>query len=220
MMRFITFWFLLTLFPTCFAQTRQVGSSVSAVFSVEAIPDSIFRLMQGRSYTAGCTIPRSELRYLRLSHFDAEGQEHVGEMVCHRRIAQEVCDIFRTLYQARYPVERMQLIDRYEADDERSMQANNTSCFNYRTVAGTRTLSAHARGMAIDLNPRYNPHVRQSGGKRRVSPCGSEPYADRSKSYPYKIVQGDLAHRLFRQHGFQWGGAWRSSKDYQHFEKK
>ena len=220
MMRFITFWFLLTLFPTCFAQTRQVGSSVSAVFSVEAIPDSIFRLMQGRSYTAGCTILRSELRYLRLSHVDAEGQEPVGEMVCHRRIAQEVCDIFRALYQARYPVERMQLIDRYEADDERSMQANNTSCFNYRTVAGTRMLSAHARGMAIDLNPRYNPHVRQSGGKRRVSPCGSEPYADRSKSYPYKIVQGDLAHRLFRQHGFQWGGAWRSSKDYQHFEKK
>ena len=220
MMRFITFWFLLTLFPTCFAQTRQVGSSVSAVFSVEAIPDSIFRLMQGRSYTAGCIIPRSELRYLRLSHVDAEGQEHVGELVCHRRIAQEVCDIFRTLYQARYPVERMQLIDRYEADDERSMQANNTSCFNYRTVAGTRTLSAHARGMAIDLNPRYNPHVRQSGGKRRVSPCGSQSYADRSKSYPYKIVQGDLAHRLFRQHGFQWGGAWRSSKDYQHFEKK
>ena len=220
MMRFITFWLLLTLFPTCFAQTRQVGSSVSAVFSVEAIPDSIFRLMHGRSYTAGCTIPRSELRYLRLSHVDAEGQEHVGELVCHRRIAQEVCDIFRALYQARYPVERMQLIDRYEADDERSMQANNTSCFNYRTVAGTRTLSAHARGMAIDLNPRYNPHVRQSGGKRRVSPCGSEPYADRSKSYPYKIVQGDLAHRLFRQHGFQWGGAWRSSKDYQHFEKK
>lgn len=220
MMRFITFWFLLTLFPTCFAQTRQVGSSVSAVFSVEAIPDSIFRLMQGRSYTAGCTIPRSELRYLRLSHVDAEGQEHVGELVCHKRIAQEVCDIFRTLYQARYPVERMQLIDRYEADDERSMQANNTSCFNYRTVAGSRTLSAHARGMAIDLNPRYNPHVRQSGGKRRVSPRGSAPYADRSKSYPYKIVQGDLAHRLFRQHGFQWGGAWRYSKDYQHFEKK
>ena len=220
MMRFITFWFLLTLFPTCFAQTRQVGSSVSAVFSVEAIPDSIFRLMQGRSYTAGCTIPRSELRYLRLSHVDAEGQEHVGELVCHRRIAQEVCDIFRTLYQARYPVERMQLIDRYEADDERSMQANNTSCFNYRTVVGTRMLSAHARGMAIDLNPRYNPHVRQSGGKRCVSPRGSQSYADRSKSYPYKIVQGDLAHRLFRQHGFQWGGAWRSSKDYQHFEKK
>ena len=74
--------------------------------------------------------------------------------------------------------------------------------------------------MAIDLNPRYNPHVRQSGGKHRVSPCGSQSYADRSKSYPYKIVQGDLAHRLFRQHGFQWGGAWRSSKDYQHFEKK
>ena len=219
-MRFITFWFLLTLFPTCFAQTRQVGSSVSAVFSVEAIPDSIFRLMQGRSYTAGCTIPRSELRYLRLSHVDAEGQEHVGELVCHRRIAQEVCDIFRALYQARYPVERMQLIDRYEADDERSMQANNTSCFNYRTVVGTRMLSAHARGMAIDLNPRYNPHVRQSGGKRCVSPRGSQSYADRSKSYPYKIVQGDLAHRLFRQHGFQWGGAWRSSKDYQHFEKK
>ena len=219
-MRLITFWILLTFFPTCFAQTRQVGSSFSAVFSVELLPDSVFLLMQGRSYAAGCTIPRSELRYLRLSHYDAGGQVHVGEMVCHRSIAQEVRDIFRALYEARYPVERMELIDRYDADDERSMQANNTSCFNYRTVSGTRTLSAHARGMAIDLNPRYNPYVRQSGGRRRVSPRGSDSYADRTIFFPYKIVPGDLAHRLFRQHGFQWGGAWRKSKDYQHFEKK
>ena len=220
-MRFITFWFLLTLFPTCFAQTRQVGSSVSAVFSVEAIPDSIFRLMQGRSYTAGCTIPRSELRYLRLSHFDAEGQEHVGEMVCHRRIAKDVCDIFRALYQARYPVERMQLIDRYEADDERSMQANNTSAFNFRRVAHTRNLSKHALGMAVDINPLYNPHCKRlSSGRTVTEPPQGLPYSHRSRSFPYKIEEGDACHRLFVRHGFIWGGSWRKSKDYQHFERR
>ena len=219
MMRFITFWFLLTLFPTCFAQTRQVGSSVSAVFSVEAIPDSIFRLMQGRSYTAGCTIPRSELRYLRLSHFDAEGQEHVGEMVCHRRIAQDVCDIFRALYQARYPVERMQLIDRYEADDERSMQANNTSCFCYRKVKGQIRLSKHALGLAVDVNPLYNPCVRTIRGRRSVQPANGLPYIDRKAAFSHKISREDVAYKYFTQRGFRWGGAWRSLKDYQHFEK-
>ena len=189
-------------------------------FSVTSISDSLFARMQGKSYPEGCTVPRSDLRHVRVLHVDAQGKVHKGELVCNKAIAQDLVDIFRQLYQARYPIERIRLIDDYEADDEQSMRDNNTSSFCYRTVSGSKKLSKHALGLAVDINTRYNPWVRKSSdGRQLVSPDNGRPYADRRKSYPYKIVKGDLLYRLFIQHGFRWGGNWRTMKDYQHFEK-
>ena len=189
-------------------------------FSVSLISDSLFARMQGRSYPEGCTIPRSELRHVRVLHVDAKGKVHQGELVCNKAIAQDLVDIFRQLYQARYPIEKIRLIDDYEANDELSMRDNNTSSFCYRIVSGTKKLSKHAMGMAIDINTRYNPWVRKGAdGQQLVSPDNGRSYADRRKTYPYKIVKGDLLYRLFIQHGFRWGGNWRTMKDYQHFEK-
>lgn len=114
----------------------------------------------------------------------------------------------------------MVLVDEYRADDETSMRANNTSCFCYRTVAGSRKVSAHAMGMAVDINPLYNPYVkRRANGRLFIQPANADPYTHRERRFDYKIERGDLCHRLFLQHGFSWGGAWRSLKDYQHFEK-
>ena len=189
-------------------------------FSVSPLSDSLFARMQGQSYPEGCTVPRSDLRHVRVLHVDAQGMVHKGELVCNKAIAQDLVDIFRQLYQARYPIEKIRLIDDYEADDEQSMSDNNTSSFCYRTVSGTKKLSKHALGMAVDINTRYNPYVRKGAdGRQLISPDNGRPYADRRKSYPYKIVKGDLLYRLFIQHGFQWGGNWRTMKDYQHFEK-
>ena len=189
-------------------------------FSVTSISDSLFARMQGKSYPEGCTVPRSDLRHVRVLHVDAQGKVHKGELVCNKAIAQDLVDIFRQLYQARYPIEKIRLIDDYEADDEQSMSDNNTSSFCYRTVSGTKKLSKHALGMAVDINTRYNPWVRKgTDGRQLVSPSNGLPYADRRKQYPYKIVKGDLLYRLFIQHGFHWGGNWRTMKDYQHFEK-
>jgi hypothetical protein len=100
------------------------------------------------------------------------------------------------------------------------MQANNTPCYCYRPIAGSTKLSNHARGMAIDVNPLYNPCVRRKkDGTLKVEPATGRPYVDRSKSFKYKITTNDLCYRLFLQHGFRWGGSWRTLKDYQHFEK-
>ena len=189
-------------------------------FSVQPIPDSVFLRMQGRSFPENCTIHRADLRYLRLSHFDAEKKEHVGEMVCNKAIANDILEIFRELYRQKYPIQRIRLIDDYEAVDERSMRDNNTSCFCYRKVSGTTKLSKHAMGMAVDINTLYNPYVRTGkDGRRIVEPATATKYVDRSKSFPYKIVKGDLLYRLFLQHGFKWGGSWQTMKDWQHFEK-
>jgi hypothetical protein len=176
--------------------------------------------MQGRSYPQGCEVPRSDLRYLELSYVDFEGHEHLGQMVCNRHIADDLLYIFRRLYEARYPIASMRLIDDYGADDARSMAANNTSCFCYRRVAGSTALSKHSRGMAVDVNPLYNPCVYVRSG--RVLPPEGRAYAhgrDRCKDIPGKIDTADLCYRLFVSRGFRWGGAWRTLKDYQHFEK-
>ena len=209
-MRRIVFIIFMLAAMACHAQT----------FTIDTISDGVFQRMQGKSYKKGCTVARAELCYLRLSHYDKDGREHVGELVCNKAIAEDLKAIFQELYKQKYPIERMRLIDDYDGDDERSMAANNTSCFNFRSIAGSGKLSKHATGMAIDINPLYNPYVkRRKDGTTFVQPATATKYADRGKAWPYKIERGDLCHRLFVAHGFRWGGAWASQKDYQHFER-
>ena len=199
--------------------SATLSAQQTQAFTIDTISDEVFARMQGRSFPEGCTIKRSDLRYLRLLHRNADDSICQGEMVCNKAIAEDLIDIFRNLYEAHYPIERMRLIDDYDADDEASMNDNNSSCFCYRVVDGTKKLSNHARGLAVDINTRYNPYVRQRNGRWLISPEKGKPYADRSKRFQYKIVEGDLCHRLFLEHGFKWGGSWQTMKDYQHFEK-
>ena len=197
------------------------GDGTEKGFSQQAIPDAVFERMQGKSFPVGCKVSRNDLRYLRIKHYDLQGRVHEGEMICNKRIANDLIDIFKELYRQKYPIERMRLIDDYDADDEKSMQANNTSCFCYRRVEGYNKLSNHSMGMAVDINPLYNPlYKRYSNGKELVQPSNAKRYCDRKASFNYKIVKGDLLYRLFVNHGFEWGGDWHSKKDYQHFEKK
>ena len=189
--------------------------SVETVFSAEPIPASVEARMRGVSYPDDAEIKLSDLRYLRLSYVDFNGDEQVGELVCNKAIAEDLVAIFRDLYEARYPIRSIRLIDDFGGDDEASMAADNTSCFNYRKKTGMRELSKHALGLAVDINPFENPYVRPS----RVRPAGASAYADRTKDFPRKIDKEDLCYKLFRARGFSWGGAWRSVQDYQHFEK-
>lgn len=213
-----------TVPPPCAGQVVTCDeirrSGVEAWFGVREIDDGTFARMQGNSYPADCSVPRDELRLVRVLHVDFEGATRVGELVCHRTIARELAELFRALYEAGYPIERMVLVDAYDADDERSMAANNTSCFNFRRIAGSNRLSKHAQGLAVDINPLYNPCVVRRDGRTIVQPAAGAPYADRSRSFPGRIDRDDLCYRLFRERGFTWGGDWRSLKDYQHFEKR
>ena len=184
------------------------------------------------AYITGCSYPASDivpdpqilyddLMYVHLLHYNFDGDVVPGEIICNKLIAQDIVDIFYELYLAGYQMEEISLIEKYDGDDELSMQANNTSCFNYRVVEGSTQLSKHAYGLAIDINPFYNPYVTfQSDGTVHYAPEGSEIYADRSASFPYKIDETDLCYRLFTERGFTWGGNWNSVKDYQHFEYK
>lgn len=205
----------------CVSETAVREYGYEHCFVAEPIPDEVWVDMQGKTYKQNNRVKRSDLRYLRLLHWDYDSQIHLGELVCNKQIAATLVSIFRQLYEARYPIQRMVRPDAYQADDERQMRDNNTSCFCYREVAGSATLSKHARGLAVDLNPLYNPYLKQRrDGTRFVQPTTAAKYCNRSADFRYKIDRNDLAYKLFTKAGFTWGGSWRSCKDYQHFEWK
>jgi D-alanyl-D-alanine carboxypeptidase len=166
-----------------------------------------------RTYRSGCPVSPSQLRLLRVSHWDFRGRMHVGELVVHAREAQDVVSVFRRLYAARFPIRRLRLVDVYGGDDDRSMAADNTSGFNCRRVEGSSSWSAHAYGVAIDVNPVENPYILNS----RVSPPASRRYLDRTRARPGMAVRGNVLVRAFASIGWSWGGRWTNPVDYQHF---
>jgi hypothetical protein len=197
----------------------DMDSTISSEdFYISEITDELFEKMQGKSYKDDCNVPREDLRYIHILHKNLEGDTCEGEMVCHKIIAQDLLEIFEELYLNDYPIERMVLIDEYGADDETSMTANNSSCFNYRVISHTTKISKHGLGIAVDINPLYNPYTKIVDGTRIVEPAAGEPYLDREADFPYKIDEDDLCYKLFIEHGFEWGGSWTRAKDYQHFE--
>ena len=189
-------------------------------FTIEPISNEIFSRIYKKSYKEDCTVPKEDLRYLRVLHVDGHGNTRIGELIVNKSIAKDIKTIFQKLYQKSYPIEKMVLVDAYDADDNASMADNNTSSFNYRVVEGTTHLSKHSLGLAIDINPRYNPYIHTLNGKVVCSPENGGAYQDRSKDFPYKIDTSDYAYQLFISYGFSWGGSWNSSKDYQHFQKE
>ena len=190
-------------------------------FYFEPISNEVFKRISGISYPVDCQVPLDDLRYVVLQYVDFNNAPQTGEMIVNKAIAQDVVEIFYELFENGYQIESIKLVDEFGGDDTASMLANNTSSFNYRVVEGTTRLSNHALGRAIDLNPFYNPYITYNkDGSTNISPVGSEAYADRTISFPYKIDENDLAYKLFKAHGFTWGGNWNSCKDYQHFEKK
>lgn len=166
-------------------------------------------------------ISYDDLRYLSVLHYDFNGNVQTGELICNKGIVEDLAEIFYELYLNEYQIEKIRLVDEYLGDDEASMEDNNTSCFNYRTVPNSNSMSKHALGCAIDINPFYNPYIvtNRAEGTTTVSPAGSDTYVDRSASFEHKIDTDDLCYRLFKEHGFEWGGSWKNSKDYQHFQK-
>ncbi len=192
-------------------------------FYYEPLSEELIHYITGISYPLDADtaeVSLNDLRYVHILHYDFEGKVTEGELICNEYIAQDLVEIFYELYRNEYQLEKVKLIDEYLGDDHLSMADNNTSCFNYRVVDDTTSLSKHAYGLALDINPFYNPYVRaDSAGGWYVSPEGADPYADRSKDFPHKIDENDLCYQLFTEHGFFWGGNWKWTKDYQHFQK-
>ena len=188
------------------------------VFESSNIPDEILQKMIGNSIPEKSKnkVDISNLSYLKITYFGFDNESHIGEMIVNKKLASEVLDIFKEVYEKKYPIEKIRLIDVYGADDELSMQDNNTSAFCYRVVANTSSLSNHSYGNSIDVNPLYNPYI--SG--KIISPNNAKEYVDRTINKIGVIKKGDDLYNAFISRGWTWGGEWKNKKDYQHFEKE
>ncbi|MBU5637653.1 M15 family metallopeptidase [Geomonas sp. Red69] len=207
-----------------------------------SLPESVGRQMQEKnSWRPECPVPLDQLAYLVTSFWGFDGKPHYGELVVHQALSAFFMDSLHHAYNGRFPIERMELIDAYDADDFRSMAANNSSAFNCREVPGRPgVFSRHSYGAAIDINPRQNPYLMLEEGARpqtagitggaaarefclgnpalcRVLPATSADHLDRQQQRPGMLQPGDPMLAPFRQRGFTWGGSWRFP-DYQHLE--
>ena len=171
----------------------------------------------GASWRPGCPVGPERLRRVELNYIGFDGQTHRGELIVHEDLVADVIEIFEQLHRLRYPIAKMRTVDHYpRADDELSMEDNNTSAFNCRPLP-SGGWSLHAFGRAVDLNPLLNPYIDRSGD---LQPKNSAPYLDRKRTDPGILHAGDPAVSVFTDQGWRWGGYWRTPKDYEHFERR
>lgn len=154
---------------------------------------------------------KNNLIILTVRYYSFEDKLHQGQIVINKNLEEDIKSIFKLIEEKRFKVAKVIPIVFYNWSDEKSMLDNNTSAFNYRFIAGTKKLSNHSTGKAIDINPFLNPQV----FKDKVYP--------NSAKYNPK-VEGTITADLFlvnefKKMGWSWGGDWKDSKDYQHFEK-
>eukprot|EP00741_Cyanophora_paradoxa_P013863 tig00020710_g13381.t1 len=184
--------------------------------SARPVPPEVVARITNCSWRADGPVRLEELRHVVVDTWSYQGTSQLGEVIVHEAVADELVAIFADLYKARFPIEKMRLIDEYNADDILSMTDNNSSALCVRPVTGTTNRwSKHAYGRAIDINPLVNPYVKGT----TVLPEAGKPYADRSNDAPGMIRKGDACYTAFVSRGWEWGGDWTSLKDYQHFEK-
>jgi hypothetical protein len=197
------------------APDRRRDTTVAFHGRAERIDAATRERMSGVSWHPGCPVGFAGLRLLTVGHWGFDGRVHRGRLVVSRDDAAGMLRVMRRLFELRYPIRQMRLVDAYGADDHRSMDADNTSAFNCRFVAGSPGVwSEHAYGRAIDVNPIENPYVTGSG---HVSPPAGAPFAQRSRHAKGVIHRGGAVVAAFAAIGWEWGGDWSWPKDYQHF---
>ena len=179
------------------------------------------RMIKGHSWRRGCPVPLKDLRYLQLTYKDFNGRVKMGEIIVHKDVSSEVKQIFKELYAIGYPVRKMKLVSDYKGSDWQSIESDNTSAFNCRNATGSKKWSKHSYGKAIDLNSIENPYISRSG---HISHKASQQYRKRvhkkrSAADKAVLLKNDKAVRIFKKHGWKWGGDWSGVKDYQHFSK-
>jgi hypothetical protein len=166
------------------------------------------------SWHPGCPVGVGDLRLLKMTYWGMDKKPHDGELVVNEDVANKIVKVFHKLYDERYPIRRMELVDKYGGSDFKSIEADNTSAFNCRNATGSSTWSEHAYGLAVDLNPCENPYVTADGHEAHKH-CRA--FVDRSLHGPGIVHAGDGVVRAFASAGWGWGGVWQGARDYQHF---
>jgi poly-gamma-glutamate synthesis protein (capsule biosynthesis protein) len=202
--------------PSCVCVDAEFNQCYPQFVSeVKQLPHLMQEAMTGVTWEEGCPIPLEDLRLVRVLHWTESDQVQWGEIVVTERVANDVQQLFKGLYQQRFPVHSLKPAHQYNGSDEDSMADNNTSAFNCRKVRGTSNWSEHSYGESIDINPLWNPWVKGA----KVLPRNAERFVNREMVIPGMINEGDASIDVFTQNGWMWGSQKKGIKDYQHFSR-
>lgn len=146
-------------------------------------------------------------------YYSFDGKLHKGQLLVHKNVKNDVLEIFSIILKEKFPVNKAIPIVKYNWSDSASMYDNNSSAFNYRTIAGTNRMSNHAYGKAVDINPMNNPFINSNG---RLSPSNGKYLVGN----PGTFSDTSLIVKEFKKRGWRWGGDFSSYKDYHHFDKE
>lgn len=194
--------------PTAEAAAVAADGDLPAVLPVPAA------VLARSTWHAGCPVEADELRYVVVRHVGFDGRDHVGELIAHRSVADAVADVFDRLHATRFPLEEVRVITPAELTAPPTGDGNVTSAFVCRAAVGTTRWSAHAAGLAVDVNPFHNPYVRGD----LVLPELAGTYVDRGDVRPGMVVAGDAVTAAFAAAGWGWGGDWTgAARDPMHF---
>ncbi len=211
------FIFLLFFFFSSYFNAANASSINVANKPIQPLTPTQQQEIQKYSWHAGCPLPISALQSVTVNYWGFDDQTHQGILIVNHLVANQVLTIFQKLYQAHFPIAKIQPIDAYLGDDAKAMADNDTSAFNCRRMTGSNTLfSKHAYGLAIDINPIQNPYAKQA----LIMPPQGKNYINRDTHVKGLINKNNIAYKIFHQYGWEWGGSWRSVKDYQHFQKQ
>jgi hypothetical protein len=171
------------------------------------------RARMGDTWKPGCPVGLADLRYVTVSFRGFDGRAHTGELVVHERVAAGIVSVFARLYRARFPIEEMRLVTTADLHAHPTGDGNNTAAFVCRAARQQTRWSAHAYGLAIDVDPFQNPYRRGD----LVLPELASAYLDRADRRPGMILPGGPVTAVFAAVGWTWGGTFRSPKDLMHF---
>jgi hypothetical protein len=166
------------------------------------------------SWHPGCPVGLDGLRLITMTYWGMDKKTHEGQLVVNADSASKIVKVFHKLYDERYPIRRMELVDKYGGSDFKSIEADNTSAFNCRNATGASSWSQHAYGNAVDLNTCENPYVHPNG---HIEHPRCVKYGNRKRTDPGVIHAGDKVVKAFRSIGWGWGGSWGGPWDFQHF---
>lgn len=190
--------------------------------NIKQIDENYAQKMKGVSFHKNCPVSLSDLRIVNIKHLGFDNNIYFGDMIVHKDVADEVSLIFQELFEISYPIKQISPIEKYNGDDFESIEANNTSAFNCRLAEGSNKYSKHSYGKALDINPIENPYIYANGTSSHIA---SKEFIKRvaksenSAQNKAMLLPSSQAVQIFKKYGWKWGGDWKNTKDYQHFQK-
>ena len=184
-------------------------------FASRVVAPAPRHVVRRSTWRPGCPVAASDLAWVRVAFWGFEGRRHTGELLVHRTVAADVVRVFGVLYRTRFPQEQLGIVRSWDPDAPSTGDGNGTGAFVCRPSTGATYFSQHAYGLAIDLNSFQNPYAKGDV----VLPELASSYLDRSRVRAGMVTAEGPVVRAFARIGWEWGGAWRSSRDYMHFSQ-